>query len=692
MLSDVRPFMTFMDVEHSRSYIDDLYSSDPDKCLTSLICIKNSVIGSNRQKESVIAQGIVPRLIQLLKDRNRKAAIRLESVVTIGSLAKGTGEHVELLINCGTVPLLLDLLEENDPLLIDACLCCLRTLSQQDTGRFQTVYSHRHLQKLLSFAEPEENILRQSCVASILSSLCKGASEQNALRLAGAAQVLTNMLSICHTAVRVPTLTCLAAMAFENRAVAEEITNTSYKDTKVITILARLLSRDKPIDMQLEAARCLTNLHRAGAIMAYDAVITFRTLPCLVRLCQIEHSTPHRAAAANTLAYLTEVDSELQQTTAISNQLIGALADSLLNSNNVLARQAAFSAYASLAANDEDIRKRLIETNRLLIGWDGESGQHRHVRAFASLGANDEDIRKRIIETNRLMERVVDGLGDPNEGVRLAAIRCLHSLSRSVQQLRTTFQDHSVWRPLMALLTGSPPLELLSAASSTLCNLLLEFSPAKEPMLQQGAVQLLATLTTRNEPALRLNGVWALMNLAFQAEQRVKSQILTALGTDQIFRLLADSDTRILMKTLGLLRNLVSPRAHTDAMMTLHGPQVMQAVVLVLEGPHSPDVKEQALCILTNIADGERAKDHIMANDDVLKKLTDYMTHPSTRLQIAAIYCITNLIRQEEPGAAERQLRLREMGVVNILNQLSTTPDNLLYDKVKMALVHFPEY
>ncbi|XP_031347310.1 armadillo repeat-containing protein 8-like isoform X3 [Photinus pyralis] len=643
MLSDVRPFMTFMDVEHSRSYIDDLYSSDPDKCLTSLICIKNSVIGSNRQKESVIAQGIVPRLIQLLKDRNRKAAIRLESVVTIGSLAKGTGEHVELLINCGTVPLLLDLLEENDPLLIDACLCCLRTLSQQDTGRFQTVYSHRHLQKLLSFAEPEENILRQSCVASILSSLCKGASEQNALRLAGAAQVLTNMLSICHTAVRVPTLTCLAAMAFENRAVAEEITNTSYKDTKVITILARLLSRDKPIDMQLEAARCLTNLHRAGAIMAYDAVITFRTLPCLVRLCQIEHSTPHRAAAANTLAYLTEVDSELQQTTAISNQLIGALADSLLNSNNVLARQAAF-------------------------------------RAFASLGANDEDIRKRIIETNRLMERVVDGLGDPNEGVRLAAIRCLHSLSRSVQQLRTTFQDHSVWRPLMALLTGSPPLELLSAASSTLCNLLLEFSPAKEPMLQQGAVQLLATLTTRNEPALRLNGVWALMNLAFQAEQRVKSQILTALGTDQIFRLLADSDTRILMKTLGLLRNLVSPRAHTDAMMTLHGPQVMQAVVLVLEGPHSPDVKEQALCILTNIADGERAKDHIMANDDVLKKLTDYMTHPSTRLQIAAIYCITNLIRQEEPGAAERQLRLREMGVVNILNQLSTTPDNLLYE------------
>lgn len=44
------------------------------------------------------------------------------------------------------------------------------------------------------------------------------------------------------------------------------------------------------------------------------------------------------------------------------------------------------------------------------------------------------------------------------------------------------------------------------------------------------------------------------------------------------------------MKTLGLLRNLVSPRPHTDTMMTLHGTQVMQGVVLVLEGIHSPEV------------------------------------------------------------------------------------------------------
>ena len=57
------------------------------------------------------------------------------------------------------------------------------------------------------------------------------------------------------------------------------------------------------------------------------------------------------------------------------------------------------------------------------------------------MGANDEDIRKRIIETDQLMDHVVSGLTESDDHrVQLAAVRCLHSLSRSVQQLRTTFQ------------------------------------------------------------------------------------------------------------------------------------------------------------------------------------------------------------------------------------------------------------
>lgn len=77
-------------------------------------------------------------------------------------------------------------------------------------------------------------------------------------------------------------------------------------------------------------------------------------------------------------------------------------------------------------------------------------------------------------------------------------------------------QDHSVWRPLMTLLQGTPSNELLTVVTSTICNLLLEFSPSKEPMVESGCCEMLCDLTKSPDAALRLNGSWALMNMAFQ--------------------------------------------------------------------------------------------------------------------------------------------------------------------------------
>ncbi|KAG6446589.1 hypothetical protein O3G_MSEX004520 [Manduca sexta] len=334
-------------------------------------------------------------------------------------------------------------------------------------------------------------------------------------------------------------------MCFENANVSQVALNTRHGDKSIPELLSRLVSRDKPLPVAMGAARCLTFIHRAGALPPDDHRVVFGALPCLARLCTKEMPEDIRASAAETLAYLAEVDTALQRLAAISNHLMSSLAD-IVTCESAAAKQGAF-------------------------------------KCFASLGANDEDIRKMIIETHGLMVHVVDGMNNSEPAVRLAAVRCLHSLSRSVQQLRTTFQDHSVWKPLMQLLTDSPGTELLTVGSSTLCNLLLEFSPAKEPMLDQdllaGAVEMLCNLTKRPEAALRLNGIWALMNMAFQAEQKVKQRILCCLGTEQMFRLLGDSDTRVIMKTLGLLRNLLSTRQHIDAIMSEYSSQVMQVYI-----------------------------------------------------------------------------------------------------------------
>lgn len=55
--------------------------------------------------------------------------------------------------------------------------------------------------------------------------------------------------------------------------------------------------------------------------------------------------------------------------------------------------------------------------------------------------------------------------------------------------------------------------------------------------------------------------------------------------------------------------------------------------------------------------------------------------HSNVKLQVAAIFCVCNLVWREEPGAAQRQARLKELGLYRILQQLRHTKDSQLFDK-----------
>lgn len=61
------------------------------------------------------------------------------------------------------------------------------------------------------------------------------------------------------------------------------------------------------------------------------------------------------------------------------------------------------------------------------------------------------------------------------------------------------------------LASPSSSVDFLFISSSTLCNLLLEFCPSKEFIVEAGVVNLLSDLTHKSETCLRLNGVWGLM-------------------------------------------------------------------------------------------------------------------------------------------------------------------------------------
>ena len=72
----------------------------------------------------------------------------------------------------------------------------------------------------------------------------------------------------------------------------------------------------------------------------------------------------------------------------------------------------------------------------------------------------------------------------------------------------------------------------------------------------------------QHDVVITIGNVCCLQNLAFQAAQKLRSQILSGLGTDQLFRLLCDRDVNVLLKTLGLLRNLLSSKPVGALLMT----------------------------------------------------------------------------------------------------------------------------
>nr|XP_037282676.1 armadillo repeat-containing protein 8-like isoform X5 [Rhipicephalus microplus] len=596
---------SYMVVECNRSYIDLLFFHDPEKCLEGIIQLKNSVIGSNRQKSTVLRMGLIPRLLQILREESHSQLL-CETALILNSLAKGTEDNVETLLEAGVLPVLLQGFQKHTQLLpcglvhqdqryVEAILCCLRTLFRSELTPVESMYEDPWAVRHLILMATQTHSSNQECIATILTAVCKTPDHQNYLCAHGAVPALTALLCSPVYKVQLPSLRCLTHMCYQNLKVSQALVVSSYGGRTVPDILVTLMTRDKPTEMQLAAAKCMTFLSRTGAVHSEDPRIVFKALPTLVRMCKKERTPEERAHGAETLAYLAEVDTELQRIASISDHLIPTLAE-LLKYQPPTAVVLYKGPVPSCTVRKLEQEVKVMQELRQAA-----------FKAFAALGANDEDIRKKIIETDSLMEHVVSSLSDSNPRVRLAAVRCLHSLSRSVQQLRTSFQDHAVWRPLMRLLHNASD-DILLVASSTLCNLLLEFSPSKE---------------------------------------------------------------------------------HIDHIMDSHGTQIMQAVILILEGDHSADVKEQALCILANIADGDTAKAFIMANEDVLKKLTTYIAHSNVKLQIAATFCISNLVWSEEEGARERQAKLRELGVQKLLQSLLITSDTTLFDKVKTALQQF---
>ena len=85
--------------------------------------------------------------------------------------------------------------------------------------------------------------------------------------------------------------------------------------------------------------------------------------------------------------------------------------------------------------------------------------------------------------------------------------------------------------------------------------------------------------------------------------------------------------------------------------------------------------------MLCNVVNSKTGKDHIMKDEELLRKLICCLSNDNQRIQLASVSCILNLSCNSEEGALERQTKLRDLGAQKQLQALLTTPNINLFDK-----------
>ncbi|KAL8642183.1 MAG: hypothetical protein Q9228_001113 [Teloschistes exilis] len=326
---------------------------------------------------------------------------------------------------------------------------------------------------------------------------------------------------------------------------------------------------------RLMAAWIISLFYRSGLVdKQRESSLAMVLVPLLVRvldkdaksLAEIQSTygaTPHRPThsenqeqAPAILAVLT-LDSLDLQRAAVDAGAIKKLAQLLKESYDPLPLDSTASQWnpdpvPELHPQGDDETSRLGDSTISPQAYQVIRVREAALMALTSLASTRDDYRKAIIETG-VVPFVIESLkmdslqsdrpqgkgpvDNPNQssrpknttGVILAACGAARSLSRSVSTLRTSLMDAGLAAPLFMLLKHQD-LKVQIAATAVISNLVLEFSPMREAILEAGVLKTLCEHAHSMDPNLRLSSIWALKHLVLSAPGLLKKECLGELG------------------------------------------------------------------------------------------------------------------------------------------------------------------
>ncbi|KAJ3413330.1 Armadillo repeat-containing protein 8 [Chytridiales sp. JEL 0842] len=704
--------MSRFDQTKHRAAVDALLRGDaaaPDEKLAALRFIKNSIIGNKTKKDLYITLGVLDGLLRCLSDTMADNRLKIESAVIIGSLAHGLDEHLIKLKQAGVVWPLFQCLSSGDMQLIEYSAKALKSLFQRGAGDSE-IQPAFVVTIVTILSESSKSVAQQTAHTATLNVMetCAAIIAKTAISLrtqalffeAGAINCLANFLDVFWSQqprLQEATLDALAALCKDNADIATSLVATRVGTETVIGALQRFL-KSTIGSLRLQSATCLTYLSRLNLIPAdtHNSILS-SILPTLIRffsepIQSVDGTVDLQDKVFLVFAELVSGNEELQKA-AMEGDAIVKLGSIISKNINVASASTTETkkGVIPLPTPKKDVEKEpLVGGNGVLIQPNTAKVTEAALLAVAAVSSLKEDCRKQVIDT-KILRHIVEAMSCPLTPLRAAACQCTRSLSRSVKNLRTSLVDAGIAAPLCKLLSD-PDINVQITASATLCNIVLDFSPMKSIAMENGAVEKLITLVDSSNSTLRLNSVWALKNLLFQAESEIKHTVMGMFGWGKLARLVDDPEISIQEQSLNLIRNLACGKeSDIDFVFKGIGEQSIISMLQSKLSPASSDgVVLQALYIIVNISTGNISHKSIIINSDfILQRILNYMSHFKSLIRLACVWTLINLTEKDEAGYAERAQTLRHYGFEETLRSMHDDLDMDVKDRVKTAVGNF---
>lgn len=329
-----------------------------------------------------------------------------------------------------------------------------------------------------------------------------------------------------------------------------------------------------------------------------------------------------------------------------------------------------------------------------------------YLLALAGIGLHQDNYRLKIIETGALSVVIEivspDYMADQNEcsdisvfrKVKVAACHVLRVLGRSVKLLRTSLAAVDVADVFKDLLTresktsklkykedvtasahqiveglkssessslksvtnesDSPQaedlehLEVQTAVMAAICNLILEFSPLHQSILEKGFLDIIVNCAHSSYDPLRLNSIWALKNVVYEVLCPQKEAVMEKITWPFLLELCDDNEEEVQEQALSFLRNFVCRNVSgLDSLFVRYGPNSLFDMIekkCSLSDTINPRVLVAALYVLVHIAAGsEEHRDLLVARESLLRLVVPLVTSNNVEIRTASIWLVINL-------------------------------------------------